>query len=294
MPASNAQLDDMPAENSPKNKIQKLGILAGGGQIPVLLARSCDEQGIKTFIIGFDGHVDYDAISGLDHRIVRLGAVGTTISTLKKQEIKDLVLVGSIKRPGVMDLRPDLKGAAFLAKHSMTALGDDGLLRAIKSFLEEEGFEIHGPQRFMTSLLTPEGALGAVKPAKQEKADILKGIEVVRALGQLDVGQSVIVQDGVVLGVEAAEGTDGLIRRCKDLKKTGSRGILVKMCKPQQDKDLDLPTIGIKTLEQAVDCDLSGIAIHAGASLMIDKRAMITFADSHDLFLYGFEDSSQS
>ena len=167
----------------------------------------------------------------------------------------------------------------------MKAIGDNNLLSAVRRLLEDEGFQIHGIHKFADELLAPDGLAGKIKPKKEDWADIERGLEVSQNLGALDVGQSVIVQEGIVLAVEAAEGTDEMIRRAKYLKRKGRGGVLVKTCKPQQDRDL--PTIGPETVRLAIESGLSGIVVHAGHSLIIDPEEVEAIADKHKLFVIG-------
>lgn len=265
----------------------RIGILSGGGLLPHKLVQACDEKGIEVFVVGFEGQTDPTLIQGRNHLWTRLGATGQIIKTLKSHGIRDIVMIGAIRRPTIAELRPDFKTAEFFAGLGWASLGDDGLLGALKKFFQKEGFRIRGVQEFAQDLLAPEGPIGAFKPENDDWRNIDRGIEVSQQLGLIDVGQAVIVQEGIVLGVEAVEGTDNLIRRCKDLMRKGRGGVLIKTCKPQQDKSLDLPAIGKKTVELAAECGLSGIVIHAGQSLLVDAQEVAEVADKHKIFVIG-------
>jgi len=267
--------------------IKSLGIIAGGGTLPEKLLLACDDKGIEPFIIGFEGQTEPALVKGRNHLWARLGAVGQVIKSLKAHNIRDVVMIGSIRRPSWGELVPDSKGAQILARIGLKSLGDSDLLSLIRGVLEEEGFYVHGVHKFADDLLSPEGVIGKHKPRKGDWADITRGAEISQNLGALDVGQSVLVQEGLVLGVEALEGTDELIRRCRHLKRKGRGGVLVKTCKPQQDKDLDLPTIGPETVRIAAECGLAGIAVHAGHSLLLERRRVAEIADKHKMFVIG-------
>lgn len=269
--------------------IARLGIIAGSGALPERLLIACDKKGITPFVVGFEGQTDPTLIKNRDHMWTRLGAAGKVIKTLKENGIQDLVMIGSIRRPSLGEMVPDLRTIDFYRKLGLKALGDNDFLSAVRKLLEEEGFTLHGVHKFADDLLTTEGALGRHKPSEEDWADIRRGLEVAQALGAIDAGQSVIVQEGFVLGVEAAEGTDELIRRCKALKRKGRRGVLVKTCKPQQDRDMDLPTIGPQTARLAVEADLAGIVVHAGHSLIIDPEEVAQIADKHKMFVIGID-----
>ncbi len=275
-----------------KPHIESLGIVAGGGVLPARLALSCRAAGIDLFIVGFEGQTDPAIMQGGRHMMTRVGAVGQIISTLKSHNIRDLVFIGSIRRPTLADLRPDMRTAAFFARIGLRALGDNGLLTALRSELERDGFRIHGAHEFIDDLLAPEGIIGRIKPDKRNLADVMHGFKIAGEIGRLDIGQAVIVQNGIVLGVEAAEGTDELIKRCGPLRRKGAGGVLVKMCKPGQDMDFDLPTCGPQTVRLCAQAGLSGVAVHAGHSLMIDPQEMADIANTAKMFIGGFNPDS--
>ncbi len=279
----------VPQSRVKSGDIPRLGIIAGGGEIPARLAQACEAQGRDIFIVAFEGQTDPHSYRQRRHMLTRLGAAGQIIETLKAHQIRDIVLVGAIRRPSLAELKPDLRAARFFTRIGLKALGDDNLLSALRAELEAEGFTVHGAHEFATDLLAPAGVVGRYKPRKEDRADILRGIEVLQALGRVDVGQAAIIQQGMVLGVEAIEGTDELIRRCKAYKRQGRGSVLVKLCKPDQDTDFDLPTIGPETLRLCADSGVSGIAFHAGRSLLIAPEETAHLADEHKLFVIGID-----
>jgi hypothetical protein len=178
--------------------------------------------------------------------------------------------------------------ARFFAKVGYRMLGDDGLFSAVAKELEIEGFCLLGAHELLDSETTvPEGPLGRLKPNEEAEADIGRGIAIARALGALDIGQAVVVQQGLVLGVEAIEGTDALLARCATLKREGPGGVLVKISKPRQDRRADLPTIGAGTVAAAAAAGLRGIAIEAGSTLLLDRAAIVAAADARKIFVVG-------
>lgn len=266
------------------NKIKRLGIIAGGGELPSLLASECKKNNIVPVVIGLKGQID----ENLDvSTSVALGSAGGLFRALKKNDVEDVVLIGSVRRPSLSEVRPDFKAIKILSSVNFWRLGDDGLLRALKKIFENEGFKIHPVQEFMPRLLAPLGVITKTKPSESHLKDIEKGKTIVKTLGSLDVGQCAIIQNGVVLGLEGAEGTTNLIRRCKDLHKKGTGGILVKLSKPNQDKALDMPTIGVDTISAAAESGLSGIAIEAGSTLITNIDDVISAANKSDIFVTG-------
>lgn len=265
--------------------IKKLGLIAGGGVLPALLVEECQKKGIDVFIIGFKGQTDLHLMGMAPHKWAALGAVGTILGTFKENNIKDLVLIGRIRRPSLREIKPDFKAAKILTRIGFRALGDNGLLSALRKELEAEGFVLHGIHEFCEDLLAKEMSFGPILPDTQQEKDILIGIEASQKIGRMDIGQSVVVQNGDVLGVEGAEGTDELIKRCGMLRKSGRGPILIKTCKPQQDRDLDMPTIGPDTIKTAFEAGFSGIIFEAGATLVVDPKTIEDLADQYKMFV---------
>lgn len=267
----------------------KLGILAGGGELPARLIAACRATGRPFFVLAFEGHADPHLVDGVSHGWMRLGAIGDGLKRLREEAVEELVLAGRVTRPTLGELRPDLRGVRFFAKIGKAALGDDGLLSAVTRELEEEGFRIVAADAILADLVAARGVYTKSRPDDSANQDIARAIEVARGLGRLDVGQAVVVQAGIVLGVEAIEGTDALLARCGGLKRDAPGGVLVKVRKPAQDRRVDLPTIGVETVRGAVAAGLRGIAIEAGGSLVIDRAQVAAAADDAGLFVVGVE-----
>ncbi len=269
---------------------KKLGIIAGGGAIPRDLIHFCKENKRDYFVIAIEGNADRDLIDEtIPHAWIRIGQAGTGFKKLAEEKVEEVVMIGTIKRPTLKDLVPDMRTTAFFAKVGMKSLGDDGILRALVKEIESEGMVVRGIHEVLPELLIKKGVLGKVKPSKQAKEDIRRAVEVATELGRLDVGQAVIVQQGLVLGVEGIEGTGELIRRCGEYKRKGEGGVLVKVRKPQQDMRVDLPTIGDKTVQAAYDSGLSGICLHSGNGLIVNEKETIKLADKLGIFVLGLD-----
>jgi hypothetical protein len=263
-----------------------LGIVAGGGPLPGRLIEACRRTGRPVFVLAFHGQTDEGDLAGLPHKWSRLGAFSDNLRAMHEAGVEDLCLAGRFRRPSWKEMRPDLRAAAFLARIGFHLLGDDALLQALRRELEErEGFRLVGPHEILGDLLAEAGCLTRAEPDEAARADIRRGLEVARALGRLDVGQGAVVQEGVVLAAEAAEGTDAMLERCALLKRDGPGGVLVKARKPQQDDRIDLPTIGTATVAAAASAGLRGIAVEAGAALVVDRAAVAEAADRAGLFV---------
>lgn len=274
---------------APSLSLPALGIIAGSTELPRHIIKSCQRQGRDFFVIALEDCTDDITVQNVPHEWVRMGSIGKAINLLKQANVKELVMAGKVKRPKLTSIRPDLKAAKLLAKLGSTLLkGDDELLRSIVAFFEDEGFKVVGVDEVMDDILTPEGLIGTVFPDKRSQEDIEYGAKIARGIGALDIGQSVIVQNHQVLGVEAIEGTDGLIERCSHLKTDERGGVLVKVKKPHQEVRIDLPVIGIHTVEKVAACGFAGIAAEAGGSLMLDRNAIARRADELGIFVVGF------
>ena len=271
-----------------------LGILAGGGVLPRRIAEAARDGLRPIFIIAFTGQTDPTTVTDLPHTWVRLGEAGRAIAALKEAGVVELVMAGPVRRPSWSEIGLDWRGAQLVAKIGARALGDDGLLSAVARELEGEGFRLIGADALLAGGRLGAGVLGRHAPDEQARADIARGAEISLALGRIDVGQSVVVQQGLVLGVEAIEGTDALLARVKDLARGGTGGVLVKLAKPQQDRRMDLPTIGLRTLELAAAAGLRGIAAEAGGTIVVDLEACIAAADRMNLFLIGIDPAEAS
>jgi len=266
----------------------KLGIIAGGGILPQLLIDYCRQNKRDYFVLAVENNADKAVFTpDIPHKWIRIGQAGSGFQTFKKEKVAEVILIGTIHRPTLSDLVPDLRTAAFFAKLGLKSIGDDGILRALIKEIESENMRVVGIQDVLPDLLVKSGNLTKIKPDKQAIADIDRGIEVALALGKLDVGQSVIVQQGLVLGVEGIEGTDKLIKRCAEYLRKGEGGILVKLRKPQQDMRIDLPTIGPSTVENLHQSGMRGIAIHAGNALIVEEEKTIALANKYSMFICG-------
>jgi UDP-2,3-diacylglucosamine hydrolase len=265
----------------------RIGIVAGNGSLPRRLVESCKAAGREVFVLALDGEAEPEMLADVPHAWCRIGAAARGLDLLRANEVSELVLAGGVHRPSIVSLRPDWRAAKFFARVGRRVLGDDGLLSAIVKELEREGFRVIGPDQLLEAAGLPEGPLGRLQPDAAAQVDIEHGVRVARALGVLDVGQAVVVQQGLVLGVEAIEGTDALLRRCADLRRDGPGGVLVKLEKPGQERRVDRPTIGPRTVMLAAEAGLRGIAAQAGATLVLDRDELVRAAEEAGLFVVG-------
>jgi DUF1009 family protein len=268
------------------DRTRKLGILAGAGALPDRLINACREMRRDVFVIAFEGIACADDIAQAPHQWAGLGAVNRTIELLHEAGVEDVVLAGAVARPSLRSLRLDRRGRKVLMGLGRGG-GDDSLLSLLVKELEGEGFRVVGVDDILTDLRAPLGPIGSVAPDDDANADIAVAARAARALGALDIGQAAVAQQGEVLGVEAAEGTDALLARCAELRREGPGGVLVKLAKQGQERRADLPTIGPHTVDAARRAGLRGIAVEATHSLIVDRAGVAAAADAAGIFVVG-------
>ena len=272
---------------------EKLGLLAGGGALPLELAAWRRGAGLPLFVVRLKGFAD-PALQAFDGADIGIAELGRCFDALRRAGCDAVCFAGAVGRPDFGALKPDLRGLAALPGAVAAArAGDDALLRYLVRQFEQEGFRVVGAHEVRGEMLLDAGPAGAVSPDLAQAADAARGFEIAGAVGALDIGQGVVVCDGLVLAVEAQEGTDAMLRRIRDLPEPirgapgAPRGVLVKRAKPIQERRADLPTLGVATLENAAAAGLAGVAAEAGATLVVDKARVVEAADRLGLFLIG-------
>jgi DUF1009 family protein len=273
---------------------RKLGLIAGGGDLPIVLAEHCAATGREYFVARIEPFAS-PALAGHPGVTLNLGEMGGRIAALKSAGVDAVVLIGQVPRPDLSQLRLDDRAQAMIpAFLAAASKGDDALLRLLLEEHEREGFKVLGAEEVMGELLAPAGTWGAVSPDDVQRKDIAKAAKIAAATGSFDVGQGVVVAAGVPLAVEAQEGTDAMLERVGSLSPTvrgtpqNRRGVLVKRPKPIQERRIDLPVIGLTTVQRAAAAGLAGIAVEAEGALAVRRHEIIAEADRLGLFLYGF------
>lgn len=268
-----------------------LGILAGGGQLPSLLANAALASGWAVHVVTFEGQAQPRSLpDGLASAAsFNIAAVGKILAYLKANKVSHVVMGGALHKPSLFRLRPDVKGVQLLAR--VRGFHDDALLRAVAGFLEDEGFKVLPVTDLLPTLAATAGVWGKYVPSEADKADMALGMRVLAAMGDLDIGQAVVVHKGAVLGVEAVEGTDTLVARCAALRGTLGKkeraGWLVKAAKPRQTDLADLPTIGPATLELLAMHGYKGVAAQAGKVLVLNRDEVVRAADAAGVVVVG-------
>lgn len=270
-----------------------LAIVAGGGAFPAAVAEAARAEGREVVLFLMKGFAD-PALERYPHSWFRVGSLGTVSAKAKALGVREIVMVGTLTRPRVRDLGLDWTTLRLLPRVArLFRGGDNHLLSGVLGLVAEQGFRLVGAHEVAPALLLPEGRLGAVAPGPQDEADIALGLQVIRTLGPFDVGQGVVVVDGFVAAVEAAEGTDAVLSRYAQMRETGrlrfpaGKGVLVKAPKPQQDRRVDLPSLGPATVMGAAKAGLAGIAFEAGGVIVPDCAELVRVADESGLFVVG-------
>jgi DUF1009 family protein len=256
---------------------EPIGIIAGGGKFPMLIAESARREGHPVVAVAHYDETDPALEEKVDKIIwIKLGQLGQLIKALKKNRVRKALMAGSIKKHRMFSkIRPDMAGLALMSKIAM--FHDDGILKALAKEFESKGIEILSCIVFLPDLLAKKGCLTRKKPAKSEKEDIEFGWEMAKELGRLDIGQCVVVRNKTVVALEAMEGTDETILRGGKLAR--EKAVVVKVSKPNQDLRFDIPTVGLKTVELLSEVKASVLAVEAEKTLMFDKPEMIACAD---------------
>ncbi len=271
--------------------MKNIVIIAGGGVLPINIAKSLLLKNIKSHIIGIKNNFEIkknkNLINNFTYDIVKLGSLTKIIKILEKRKIRNIIFAGFIKRPSISDISIDFEALKLLKKYSLESLGDDNLLKSISQYFEKKGFIFIDWLKYCPDLFIHDDFVTNIKPSKNALQNLEKAKNIFNYYGKLDIGQSLIIQNKLVLGVEAIEGTDLLIKRCANYKRKGDNGILLKLIKYKQDKRFDLPTIGIKTIKLLKKYNYEGIFIQKKYCIIIEKDKVIKFANKNNIFIAG-------
>jgi len=272
---------------------ERIGVIAGSGAFPLEIAASVQRSGNSVFIVGLRGFAER-GVRSFSHVYADMLDPHRILDALRQRGISKLVLAGGVARPGPMALfsiytffrnRDELR--------RIVSGGDDRILRGVIRLFNEEGFEVLGVDQVAPDLLAPLGRLGQVKFIDENKADIELALQCLTTMGRFDFGQGVVVGGGRILAIEGPEGTDAMLRRVRDLQKNRRvslerpSAILVKASKPDQDRRVDLPAIGPKTVQSAAKAGLIGIAVAAHDVILVEKERLIKDADRKGIFIAG-------
>lgn len=268
----------------PLTSEKPIGIIAGQGQFPFLVARSVRNAGGITAAIGFKGYTDPSLASEVAcWRQIHLGQLNKAITFFKKNNVGTLCFAGGINKPTALSIRPDWRAARLLL--SALAKGDNALLRIVIAEFEKEGLHVVQGADLVPDLRAPSGVISHRGPSKEEIADLKYGWEIGKTVGALDIGQCVVLKRGVVAAIEAIEGSDAAILRGGSL--TGGGAVIVKIVKPGQDERIDLPALGLQTIQTMIQAKAACLGYEAGKTLFFDLEESLRLADAHGLSIVG-------
>ena len=264
--------------------MQRVGLIAGNGRFPLIFARTARAEGVEVVAVAHEGESLpelSDAVNAITW--IKVGQLETIIRTFRGGGIEQVVMAGGIRKAALLEhFAPDERGQRFLAR--LGHWGDDAVLRGLAAELESEGIHIVPSTLFLSTILTPAGPLTQRVPEAAQWQDITHGVAVAKALGRWDIGQTVVVRSGIVLAVEAIEGTDATIQR------GGCAGaVVVKVSKPQQDLRFDVPAVGPETVHVCVAAGVAVLALEARKTLLLDKQELLHAAEQQDLCVIGVE-----
>ena len=267
-----------------------IAIFAGRGQLPEILIKECQKQQRKFIVFLLEGEIYENDYSAYQPYKIAYGEVEKFLKILKENEIKNLVFIGGVTKPNFSSLKVDKTGAILLAKIlANKILGDDAVIRTVLKFFEKHGLKIIPIEELLDCVISKKSILTKKQPNLENEADIAVGIQAIRHFAKFDVGQSLIVAQRQIIAVEALEGTDAMIARCQSLRSDYVKNsVLIKMKKPKQNTKADLPTIGLETIKNCAASKISGLAIQANSTLVLDKQAVIDAANELDLFISVF------
>lgn len=262
-----------------------IGIIAGGGQFPRLVAQGARKGGARVFIYGFPGQTEPELAAEADaFEMNNIGQVSKMFKFMKEHKVTHICLAGAIKKTKITDIKPDIYAAKLLFKLRKNQ-GDDALLRTIADHIQSEGFTVIQAAELVPGLAAPAGVLTRTAPSEADMASIRYGWPIGKGLGAYDIGQCLVIKDRMVVAVEALEGTDATLERGGELGGEGC--IALKMLKPGQDSRADLPSIGLKTIELMVKYGYSCLAFEAGNTLLFDQAEAVALADKHKIAIIG-------
>mgnify|MGYP001139995994 CR=1 FL=1 len=268
----------------------QIGLISGAGELPLIIAKTLKEKGYSLTIIALEGLADKKLSKYADiYERINIGKVGKIISFLKKNNIRELILTGKVPKKIIYEterIKPDMKALKMLFSAKMR--GDNELLQMVENELLKDGIKIVELTEYCPELLTPQGVLTKKKPSKKDMEDILYGFNVAKKIGELDIGQTVVVKDKSVIAVEALEGTDETILRAgKYVEDT----VVVKVSKPQQNLKLDPPAVGLQTIMNMKAAKAKVLALEAKKSIIIQKEEVIKKANEFDIIIIGVKEN---
>ncbi len=265
--------------------VTTIGLIAGGRQFPLMVARGVKSHGYRLVVAGFTGHTNMDVVPFADvWRELKLGKLGKLIAFFKENGVERVIMAGTINKPKVMDVRHlDMRAIKLIFRQKNK--GDSAILGTLAGEFEREGMPVVPAHSFLPELLTPEGVISRREPDEREWEDLRYGWKIAKELGRMDIGQCVVIREGIVSAVEALEGTDPTIARGCSLGGPGC--VVIKVFKPGQQEQIDLPSLGLDTVKAMVEGKATCLGVEANRSLFFDRDEAIALADRSGIAIIG-------
>ena len=265
--------------------MNNIGIIAGGGKLPIIIGDNLIKKKFNVFFFVIEEFFNKTNYKDFNVTIINLKSAKKIIESLKVKKIDSVIMAGNINRPSLTDLSFDWHTLKLAKNLLLKKTGDNSLLVSIKEYFMDNGFDYFDWKEYCLDLFASNDNLTKLKPTTKAIDNLNKALSIFKSFGEIDVGQSMIIQNQIVLGLEAAEGTDNLMIRCNDYKKSGDKGILVKFSKYNQSNILDIPAIGEKTIKLLKNCDYEGVYLEKNSCIIIDKEKTVELANQHKVFI---------
>lgn len=267
--------------------IEGIGIIAGQGLLPKIVHDECIKKGIRSKLIGLEGEINEKIFQNTNYDLFKPHYISQIFKYLKQNNLTRIIIAGRVSRGNLSKLIFDRVGIKVFTEIVKSGFNDSNIYSTIIKFIERNGFKIISPNEIIEDILAQKGNMTNISINRQIKADIKKGVTILKGIISYDIGQALIINNGLVLGVEAAEGTNKLINRCAKYRNINSSGVLIKLCKPHQDKRVDLPCIGPDTVKNIAKHAYKGIVVEAKKSIILASKDTIKLAVENKIFIYG-------
>ena len=267
--------------------MSKICIISGSGKLPLVIGKKLSQLGNNIYYLCINNFAKENHYKNFNYKFLNLEKVSNILNYLNKNQINKIIMAGHVKRPSLKELKFDLKTLKFIKQYALQPKGDDKLLLSIVNFFEKEGFNFINWKDKCKKLFVNNNFITKSKPNKISINNLDKGLKIFKKIGRIDLSQSLVIQNSMILGIEAAEGTDELIRRCFKYKRKGDKGIVIKLSKYNQDTRFDVPVIGLNTVKLLKKYNYEGIFLEINKCIIIDKKQVIDFANKNNIFISG-------
>jgi DUF1009 family protein len=265
--------------------MSRIGIICGSGDLPLSIGKNLLESNYQICFFCIKNFANSTIYNDHDNIEIEITSFAEILNKLEIKKIDKIIMAGSISRPSIKDIKFDLNTLSIIKEYLLESKGDDQLLRSISSFFAKKGYPLFDWKSNCKNLFATEEHLTIIHPSTNALKNKFKGLDIFKSIGKSDIGQSIIIQNQLILGVECLEGTDELILRCKKYKKGGDKGILLKLSKYKQHSELDLPTIGMETVKNLKENNYEGLFIERNKCIILNQQNVIKYCNKNKLFL---------